>query len=104
MTREEQYDAEVAPLLLQAAQRCEKLGMSMIANVEYAPGEHGRTDCEAPGADLAQRVVHWAARAGNNVDSLILAIMRHANEHGHSSICLKTLGVPTTPGGKTGGQ
>jgi hypothetical protein len=26
-----------------------------------------------------------------------MAIMKHAGEHGHSSICLKKLGVPLTP-------
>jgi hypothetical protein len=46
---------------------------------------------------LALMLADCAGQANNNVDSLIMAIMRYARKHGHSSACLHILGVPTQP-------
>lgn len=98
MTNEEIYDSEIAPELLRLAKRCESLGMSFIACVEYDPanGGIGRTDFQMPDEagklSSAQRLTHWAARSNGNIDKLFLACDRHGKQHGHSSIYLQLAG------------
>lgn len=95
--REAFYDAEIAPALADMARRCQDRGLSFLAVVEWEPGETGRTYIQAEESGYGIRLAETAARAGNNVDALIMAIMKHARQHGHSSMCLKMLGVPVTP-------
>lgn len=94
---EQIYDEQIAPLLLKASKICEANGMSMLAEVEYEPGELGRTTSIQPDACLSLKLACVAAACKNNVDNLIFWIMRYGREHGHSSACLNVLGVPTTP-------
>lgn len=91
------YDTEIAPKLLELARACQERGMSFTANVEYDPGETGRTGILQPDASIKQRIAHWAAAANGNVDSFMFAVMRHAREHGHSSAILNMLGVKLKP-------
>lgn len=98
MTNEEIYDAEIAPELLKLCKRCQELGMSFVACVEYDAANQGigRTEFQMPdeGGKLsaAQRLVHWAARSQGNIDKLFMACDRHGREHGHSSMYLELLG------------
>lgn len=98
MTNEEIYDTEIAPALLKLCKRCQEVGMSFVACVEYDPTNHGygRTEFQMPDeADklsAAQRLVHWAARAEGNIDRLFMTCDRHGKEHGHSSVYLQLLG------------
>lgn len=101
MTEEEReafYDAEIAPALRALAMRCHANGLSFLAVVEWAPGETGRTYSQSPPAGLGIRWADAAARANGNADSLIFALMKEAQENGHSSMCLKMLGVPLEGG------
>jgi hypothetical protein len=82
--REALYDTEIGPMLLRLANACQTAGLSFVSLVEWSPGEHSMT-----------AVV--AARAGSNVDALIMALMKEASIAGHSSMCLKQLGVPEKP-------
>lgn len=91
------YDNEIAPALAGLAKRCQDRGLSFLAVVEWEPGEHGRTLTLQAGSGLGIRMADAAAQAGNNADGLILALMKYAHEHGHSSMLLKQLGVPLTP-------
>lgn len=86
------YDSEIAPELLRLAKRCQEVGMSFIAQVEFEQGKTARTDIELPEATSKQKLVHWASRSNGNVDSLFLAVDRHARKVGHSSIYLKLAG------------
>lgn len=95
--REAFYDAEVAPVLSDLSKRCLKNGLSFLAVVEWEPGETGRTTALNVPRGFGMSVLEVAARTGDNVDSLIMALMKHAREHGHSSMCLSQLGVPTQP-------
>ena len=95
--REKIYDEEVAPVLAALVKRCGELGFSMVARVEWMPGESGRTEFLALDASVGQKMTHWAAQADGNVDSLLLAVERHARKTGHSSLYLKVLGVPEKP-------
>ena len=98
MTNEEFYDSEISPTLLALANKCQERNMAFIACVEYDPPNHGigRTDCCPPDTSdklsSSQRLVHWAARSGGNIDKLIMACYRHAEKHGHSSVYLQLLG------------
>ena len=86
------YDAEIAPLLLQVADRCKELGMPFIASVEFAPGSIGKTEVVMHKMSFAQRLAHYAVRAYGNVDKLILGINKYAKEYGHSSVFLQSIG------------
>ena len=91
------YDIHIAPKLAELAKQCEARGMPFLALVEWEPGEGGRTCVLPPGSSFGIRMAELAARARGNVDSLILALMRYAGQHGHSSICLSRLGVAREP-------
>lgn len=98
-TPEEIYDAEIAPALLKAAQRCQELGFPIIVSVEWerAEASRGRTEfCPALDGDkrpsAAQLLVHYAARCNGNIDSMLMAVLRDAEKYGHSSIYLRMLG------------
>lgn len=95
--REAFYDREIAPKLLEVAKLCEVHEMSLVANVEWAPGKGGLTITETSSASVAQHLVRMAARCNGNVDALLMGIVAHARKHGHASVYLRTLGVPTKP-------
>lgn len=95
------YDNEIAPRLTELARACEDRGMSFIASVEYAPSETGSTILLSADSSFQSRLMDLATRCNGNVDSLIFALMKYAREHGHSSMCLKQLGVPSVPEGET---
>lgn len=86
------YDEEIAPKLLEIAKRCEELGISFVASVEYAPGERGRTEVHMPDSGFAQTLIHWAARCNGNIDSLFMTTDKHASKYGHTSIYLSLAG------------
>lgn len=95
--RESFYDIQVAPVLRELNARCVAKGLSFLAVVEWAPGEHGRTFGCAPMAGLGIKLANAAAHANGNADVIIWAMMDHAHKHGHGSACLRTLGVPEKP-------
>jgi hypothetical protein len=95
--RETFYDEHIAPVLMDLATKCQDNGLSIAAMVEWDQGETGRTAALAADASFGIRMVETAMRAAGNVDTLIWALMKYATEHGHSSVCLKLLGVPTSP-------
>ena len=96
-TSEQIYDAEIAPELMKLAARCKELGFAMVASVEWEAGETGRTEAHGPWGEngipsAKQKLVHWAARCNGNIDTFLMAVMRDAEKHGHSSIYLRMLG------------
>lgn len=98
MSNEEIYDTEIAPELKRLCARCQELGMSFVASVEYDAENGGRGRTEWMAKDFigtlscAQRIVHWAARCNGNIDRLFMACDKHGREHGHSSMYLQSLG------------
>ena len=92
MDEEVYYDADIAPLLMDIATKCEAKGIPFLAMVEYATGKCSRTEFLPKSACMSQRMATWAARAEANVDLLMFAIQKHAREHGHSSAILTILG------------
>ncbi len=97
MTPEQIYDTEIAPELLKICQRCQDLGMPMAVQVEFEPGETGRTEfCPPTKGDkrpsAKQLLVHYAVRCNGNIDALLTQVLRDAEIHGHNSIFLSQLG------------
>ena len=60
--REQFYDREIAPTLLELARKCQDNGLSMVAMVEWEPGETGRTACLAAGAGVGIGWPNWPCR------------------------------------------
>ncbi len=96
--REDFYDREIAPALMELAGKCQSNGLSMVAMAEWAPEGSGRTAALVENSSFAIRMAEVAIKSRGNVDSLIMALMKYAGEHGHSSVCLKQLGVPLSNG------
>lgn len=90
--REKFYDEVIAPALLEIGRKCEEAGLSFVAAVEYEQGEYGSTTTLRAGSGFGMRLVDLAVRANGNVDALMIALSRHAEEHGHSSLVLSMLG------------
>lgn len=97
---EQVYDEQIAPKLLEVRKLCEQHGLPLVAQVEYAPGDFGMTKFLPEQSNLAMLLMNSAAMCKNNVDSLFIAIERHAREHGHSSVYLHRLGIPLQPKGE----
>lgn len=95
--REALYDEQIAPLLAQAARLAEANGMSMTCVVEYNPGETGETHTLAKGHGYKTSLAYAAIACHGNVDALFLAVSKHARQHGHSSLYLARMDIPTTP-------
>ncbi len=89
--REQYYDNEVAPVLLELSRKCQSNGLSIVAQVEWWPGETGTTAAIVEGAGVGIRIAHLGMQVHGNVDSLILALMKYGREHGHESACLAAL-------------
>ena len=89
--REAFYDADVAPVLLELARKCETNGLSFAAMVEWAPEDTGETISLREGAGIKTIMAAFSIRSHGNADSLIGALMRHGKEHGHNSAYLHML-------------
>ena len=76
MATEAEYDEIIAPMLADVARRCEVLGMSMVARVEWAPDEAGLTKTQREEASASQRMASIAAFSRGNVDAFCLEMVR----------------------------
>ncbi len=105
LTGEAFYDTEIAPALAEITKRL-PAGMSMVAVVEYAPGERGSTLYVDPGADMAMRMLDMLARTAPNIDAFMINLTRYAAKHGidtSSSLIMRLMAEPrhaTTEGGR----
>lgn len=97
MNKEQYYDEELLPRLVDLAKACEQQGLSFLALCEWEPGEYGRTGLLQQDCSFALRMTDAAARATGNIDSFLLAMKRHARQHGHTSLYLANCGVPEAP-------
>jgi hypothetical protein len=94
---EKYYDDHIAPKLRELAEECKANGLSLLAICEWEPGEFGRILRLQPESGFGIRMADTAAKANGNVDTFLIAVMRHAREHGHGSVFLERLGVPASP-------
>lgn len=95
------YDKDVAPELARIAGLSRAAGMHFVAHVEYEPGAGAFTADIGADASFATRLVYWATKCDGNIDAMMLAVMKHARKHGHSSMILSMLKVPMAPEDKT---
>lgn len=73
MATEREYDEQIAPLLVDVAERCEALGMSMVARVEWEPDEAGITQVGiGDNSGVSQRMAHLAVHARGNLNWLVI--------------------------------
>lgn len=86
--REALYDAEIAPALLALSKKCQDAGMSFVADVEWdaSTASGGKTLALCEGSSFAIRLVDCAIKSMGNVDTLCMALLKYADEHGHGSI------------------
>jgi len=76
------YDEEIAPVLLGLVQRCQELGIPMVAAVEYKPTEVGHTFFVPDNACIALQVAHRGAASHGNFDGVCISLLRYAERMG----------------------
>jgi hypothetical protein len=88
---EDAYDSEIAPRLLELAERCKELNMPFVAAVEYEPGQLASTASGVERDDLTILVPYLASRYANRFDDIALALARKLHELRlpHSCVSLK---------------
>jgi len=79
---EKLYDEVISPKLLALAKECETAGIPFLACVEWEPGHVGRTEFVPDSATLSIHLPAFAARCGNNVDAMFIAIVRYCERKG----------------------
>jgi hypothetical protein len=83
MTENEKfYDDEIAPALLALSEKAKARGMSIVATVEYDPGERGTTRMLQPTCGLAMTMISHCAKMGENIDGYVMGLMRYCGEKG----------------------
>jgi len=97
--REQVYDDLIAPKLLELAELCKQHDMSFVSMVEWDRHAYGRTVYLAEGAGFEIRLMETLGRSKGNLDTFIMVCMRYAEVHGHNSLILQQMGIPTEPKG-----
>lgn len=85
------YDREIAPTLMELAKKCEAEGLSLVAMVEFEPGDTGSTYTVREHAGASLQLARMAMQAGGNADELIGAMLRYGREKGHNSGFLRMI-------------
>jgi hypothetical protein len=97
---EKVYDEEISPLMTKIIEVCNREKIPMFAEFQYADDGMCKTHLNHDGHPLFHHLevlTRCRCEGGLNVDNYIMWLQRHAREHGHSSVCLKLLGVPESP-------
>lgn len=91
--REAIYDAEIAPELSRLAARCQDIGMSMIAEVEWCPTERagGMTCTLAEGSSFAMRLIKLACDVRGNVDGMFIALRKSTDPDLSNTLVMRIL-------------
>lgn len=83
MTEQEKfYDEEIAPALRAIMEKCNAKGMSLVAMVEYKPGEFATSRLMQPETSLPMVMLSHCAKMGLNIDGYIIGLLRYCNEKG----------------------
>ncbi len=80
--REAFYDAEVAPVLLELAKKCQDNGLPFVAAVEWSPEDRGITATVPDGSSITMVMTGMAARCKDNFDALVMGVLRHCDKNG----------------------
>lgn len=76
MATEQQYDEVIAPKLAEVARLCTEMGMSIVARVEWQPGESGITQVVPEDAGIAQKMTQLVAHSHGNVDDFCIEMVK----------------------------
>jgi len=79
---EEWHDKEIAPRLLEIANKCKEKNISFISSVEYLPGERGETAFISKDACLEMVMLWILQKTGRNIDSFIMNLKKYALKNG----------------------
>lgn len=93
------YDEQIAPLMTQLLEVCQREGIPMFATFQYSDAGFC-TSAMSTGHcvfDHYRALAQCAETRGVNVDKYMNWVAKGARENGHSSMCLKLAGVPLTP-------
>jgi len=95
-TKEEIYDEQIAPVLLEAGKIAKEHGIDLLACVDISdeddPYAMAETRCiDMAKANAAMRLVQFAIRAKGNVDSLMIGLVKDQRGKPHNSFVLKIL-------------
>ena len=93
------YDEQIAPLMTQLLEICQREGVPMFASFQYS--EDGFcTSAQSNGHcvfDHYRALAQCAEHGGVNVDKYMNWVAKDARKNGHSSIYLKMSGIPEVP-------
>lgn len=86
-SREEIYDTEIAPKLLELGKLCEARGMPFYAEVWFDGDGSGRTAFHPEGPRCwPWQLVRAAGQAKGNLDALVFAVARAVPDGGGSAV------------------
>lgn len=93
------YDEQIAPLMSQLLEVCQREGVPMFASFQYSD-EGFCTSALSTGHcvfDHYRALAQCAESGGVNVDKFMNWVAKNAYKNGHSSMYLKMAGVPLAP-------
>ena len=93
------YDEQIAPLMAQLLEVCQREGIPMFASFQYSDDGFcssvlGTGHCMFEHYNALRQC---AEPGGVNVDKYMNWVAKDARKNGHSSIYLKMSGIPLTP-------
>ena len=96
------YDEVIAPKLAEVAKLCGAREMSIVADVEYEPGETGHTRLvqKDPGAKMF--ISYVASCCGGNIDRFIMGVYNHMEKRGELGVSIYMKLIENWKKGKTG--
>ena len=93
-TREDIYDEQIAPILLEAGKIAKEHGIDLLACVDISSEDHPYGTVEIRCIDMskahaAMRLIQFAILAKGNVDSLMMELVKDQKGKPHNSFALR---------------
>lgn len=79
---EQYYDHHIAPMLEALSERCQQQGFTLVAAVEFAPGEIGTMSWLPDQPSLAMVMLGHCAKTGDNLDGYVLGLLEFVQAQG----------------------
>ena len=78
------YDEQIAPVLMELAEKCRDNGLSMVASVQYGTEDRQRGDTYMlqPDAQLPIMMIKHCAATAPNIDSYLIGLAGYCKKHG----------------------
>lgn len=93
------YDEQIAPLMTQLLEVCQREGIPMFASFQYSDEGFCTSALSTGHCVFAHHraLAQCAEPGGVNVDKYMNWVAKDARKNGHSSMYLKMSGIPLTP-------